>query len=226
MSVEYRVIRIGALSHNRLWGETAAVRTAHATTTVVCEDQRMILVDPSLPGPVLGARFNERTGGNLSDVTDVFCTTLRPVHRRGIEALDGAKWWSADSEIQWYREHLSAMLDAAERASPEDAAATRADLKLLERFEAAPEKFSRQVQVYPLSGATPGSAGLLLTPATTTIVIAGDAALTAEHVMRGQVWKGCTDTEAATTSLKEMLELVDVIIPGHDNLMFAPGKWV
>jgi hypothetical protein len=65
-----------------------------------------------------------------------------------------------------------------------------------------------------------------LTPATTTIVIAGDAALTAEHVMRGQVWKGCTDPEAATTSLKEMLELVDVIIPGHDNLMFAPGKWV
>ena len=37
MSVEYRVISIGALSHNRLWGETAAVRTAHATTTVICE---------------------------------------------------------------------------------------------------------------------------------------------------------------------------------------------
>ena len=65
-----------------------------------------------------------------------------------------------------------------------------------------------------------------MTPATTTIVIAGDAALTAEHVTRGQVWKGCTDTEAATTSLKEMLELVDVIIPGHDNVILSPGRFL
>ena len=226
MSVEYHIISIGALSHNRLWGESAAIRTAHATTTVVCEGDRTILVDPSLPGPALAARFNERTGKTLDDVTDVFCTTLRPVHRRGIQALDGAKWWAAEAEIQWYRGHISAMLDAADRLSPENAAAARADLDLLERFEAAPEKFTRQVQVYPLPGATEGTAGLLLTPATTTIVIAGDAALTAEHVIRGQVWKGCTDTEAAMTSLQEMLELADVIVPGHDNLMLAPGQWL
>lgn len=226
MSVEYRVISIGALSHNRLWGESAVIRTAHATTTVIREGDRTILVDPSLPGPALAARFNERTGKSLSDVTDVFCTTLRPVHRRSIEALDGARWWAAGEEIQWYRGYISDLLDAAERPSPQDAAAARADLKLLERFEAAADKLSRQVQVYPLPGATPGSAGLLLTPATTTIVIAGDAALTAEHVMRGQVWKGCTDTEAAMGSLQEMLELADVIVPGHDNLMLPPGQWL
>ncbi len=226
MSVEYRIISIGALSHNRLWGEAAATRTAHATTTVVCEGDRTILVDPSLPGPALAARFNERTGKTLADVTDVFCTTLRPVHRRSIQAFDRAKWWAAEQEIQWYRGYISAMLDAAERISPEDAAAAQADLDLVERFEAAGDKLSRQVQVYPLSGATGGTAGLLLTPATTTIMIAGDAALTAEHVMRGQVWKGCIDTEAAMTSLQEIVELADVIVPGHDNLMLAPGQWL
>ena len=62
MPVEYCVISIGALSTNRLWGESGAVRAAHATTTLVVQDDRRILVDPSLPGPILAARFHERTG--------------------------------------------------------------------------------------------------------------------------------------------------------------------
>jgi glyoxylase-like metal-dependent hydrolase (beta-lactamase superfamily II) len=226
MPVEFIVISIGALSRNRLWGETAATRTAHATTTVVFDGDRVILVDPSLPAAALGPVFNERTGKCLHDVTDVFCTTLRPVHRRSITALAHANWWVHEAELESYAEHLKGVLGSAERLADEQAAGLKADLKLLERFRPAPEAFSEQVTVYPLAGPSPGSAGLLLTPATATILIAGDAAVTAEHVRRGQVWDGCADIEQAMKAMTDYLELVDVIVPGHDNVMLVPGHWL
>ncbi len=80
------------------------------------------------------------------------------------------------------------------------------------------------MHLYPLAGPSVGSAGLLLTPTTTTILIAGDAALTAEHVQRGMVWEGSSDIEAATRSLQDILEIADLIIPGHDNLLLSPGR--
>ena len=226
MPVDYTVISIGTLSHNRLWGESAAVRTAHATTTMVAQDDRRILVDPSLPAQILEARFHERTGGKLTDVTDVFCTTLRPVHRRGLAALEHARWWCAEPELETYREHLKDLQESAERLSSDDLATVASDLKLLERFQPAPDKFGPQTHLYPLRGASPGSAGLLLTPATATILLAGDAAVTAEHLRCGQVWEGCFDAEAALESLRDILEVADVIVPGHDNVTFAPRRWL
>ena len=226
VSVEYFVISIGALSHNRLWGEGGAIRTAHATTTLVRADKRTILVDPSLPAPALAARLDERTGKKLSDVTDVFCTTLRPVHRRSVQALSHANWWVGEEELRWYRDVLESLRESAVRLSPEDTANIENDLALLERFRPAPEKFDAQTHFYPLTGPSPGSAGLLLTPPITTIIIAGDAALTAEHVESAQVWEGCTDTGAAKQSLADLLELADVIVPGHDNVMFSPRRWI
>ena len=226
MPVEFSVISIGTLSHNRLWSEAAAVRTAHATTTLVVESDRSILVDPSLPGQILEARFQERTGRRLADVTDVFCTTLRPVHRRGLAAVAHAKWWCAEQELETYRDHLNDLKASAERLSGEDLATVEADLKLLARFEAAPDKLGPQTHLYPLAGPSPGSAGLLLTPATLTILVAGDAAVTAEHLRRGQVWEGCFDTEAALGSLQDILEVADAVVPGHDNMTFAPRRWM
>jgi len=221
MPVEYCIVSIGTLSCNKLWGEAAAVRTSHATTTLVSDDGRTILVDPSLPAPALSARFYERTGKLLTEVTDVFCTTLRPVHRRSIEAIAQARWWCGEQELLAYREHLEGLRASADRLGAEDVADVEADLELIGRFRAAPESFTRQVQLYPLAGPSVGSAGLLLTPATVTVAIAGDAALTAEHVRRGQVWEGCADTQQAMRSLEDLLELADVIVPGHDNVMLS-----
>jgi len=227
MAVEFCIVSIGALSHNRLWGETAAVRTAHATSTYIEDGDRRILIDPSLPAQALAARFNERTGKSLSDVTDVFCTTLRPVHRRSVEAFDGATWWVSQLELESYRAHLEGLGQSADRLSSADAQSVKADLKLIERFKPAPDKFTPQISLYPLYGPSVGSAGLLLSPSASTIVIAGDAALTAEHVQRGQIWQGCADTGAAGESLQDLLQIADVIIPGHDNLMLAPSrKWL
>jgi len=224
MAVEWCVISIGTLSHNRLWGESAPVRTAHATTTYIESGKRRILVDPSLPEVALAARFGERTGKRLADVTDVMCTTLRPVHRRSIEALPKAKWWANDLELKTYRQYLDGLLESADRLSEEDAALARADLELLDRFQPAPDKFTEQVCLFPTPGPSAGAAALLLTPTQTTVAIAGDAAITAEHVARGQVWQGCSETEAAMGSLMELLEIADILVTGHDNVMVTPRR--
>ena len=50
-SARFDIISIGTLSRNRLWNETAAVRTPHATTTLIRTGSRHILVDPGLPAP-------------------------------------------------------------------------------------------------------------------------------------------------------------------------------
>ncbi len=226
MSVEYCVVSIGALSRHRLWGEAAAVRTSHATTTAIFDGDRVILVDPSLPAQALAPVFNERTGKRLGDVTDVFCTTLRPVHRRSIQAVPDARWWVHAEELAWYQHQLEERLDSAGRLDPQYAETLEKETELLEAFRPAPEKLSEHVTVYPLRGASPGSAGLLLTPPTVTVVVAGDAAVTGEHVRRGQVWDGCADVEQATASMRDFLELADVIIPGHDNVLLMPGRWL
>lgn len=226
MAVEFRIISIGTMSRNRLWGESRAMRTSHATTTLVVEGDRRILVDPSLPAEILSARYNERTGRQLEDVTDVFCTTLRPVHRRSIAAFEHARWWACEQELETYGRHLAQLADSADRLSEEDARMVEADRRLLGRFQPAPEKLSEQIHLFPLTGASPGSAGLLLTPPTQSIVIAGDAAITTDHIARGQVWQGSADTEQAGESLRDVLEIADIIVPGHDNVMLSPRRLV
>ncbi len=225
MSLHYKVISIGALSRHRLWSESVPIRTPHATTTLVTAVDRLILVDPSLPGPILAARFNERTGKTLDDVTDVFCTTLRPVHRHSIEAIPQANWWAAEADIQAYVSRLEQVAESADRLG-DDVGDINTELSLLKRFKPAPETFGPQVHVYPLVGPSPGSAGLLLTPATQTILIAGDAALTREHLESGQVWQGCVDIDQAMASLTDLVEVADMVVCGHDNLIALARQWL
>ena len=224
MGLEYTVVSIGTLSMNRLWGESTAVRTSHATSTLVTTGDRLILVDPSLPAVALDARLFERTGKRLSDVTDVFLTTLRPGHRRSLEALGQARWWASGTELEAFSRQLAETGQTQQRLDGEQVRLVELEQRLLERVKPCPDDLAPQVQLYPLPGPSAGSAGLLLTTATIAVIIAGDAALTTEHVQRGQVWEGCVDAEAAIQSLQDMMEIADVIVPGHDNVMFIPGR--
>ncbi len=224
MSVEFTVVSIGTLSANPFWGERSAVRTPHATTTLVRDEGRVILVDPSLPDVALVSRLFERTGLKPQRVTDVFCTTLRPVHRRGIEAFSQARWMCGPEELESYRGHLELLAASAGRAGGEDEAAIASELRLLERFEPAPEKLTPAVHLFPLSGPSAGSCGLLLAGPTRTVVLAGDAVLTREHLLAGRIWTGCADAEAARQSLLEVIEIADVIVCGHDNCQLSPSR--
>jgi len=225
MSVDFRIVSIGTLSSNPFWHEGPGGRTAHATTTLIREDGRVILVDPSLPAPALVARLFERTGLAAGDVTDVFCTTLRPVHRRSIEAFGSARWLCAEAELQTCTRQLDAMAAAAERIERPQEALIADERRLVGRFAPAPDRLTRSVHLFPLPGPSAGSAGLLLAAATRTVMIAGDAAITSEHVEAGRVWTGCADAEAAKDSLREIVEIADLIVCGHDNLMLSPVRW-
>lgn len=75
-----------------------------------------------------------------------------------------------------------------------------------------------------MPGYTPGTCGLLLVFPTTTVLIAGDAVATSEHMEQGRVLRGCFDTETAQESFIEAMQIADVIVPGHDNVVVNPTR--
>ena len=183
---------------------------------------RKILVDPGLPGQVIEPRLGERAGLRAADITDVFLTNFRPAHRHGLTAFEAANWWVAENERERVGRSLLARFE-----QEEDNAVRRlleADIALLKKTKAAPDQLAPQVDLFPLPGFTPGACGLLLAHPTRTIVIAGDAVATGEHLERGQVLRGAFDIEAAQESLVEVLEIADVIVPGHDNVVLNPAR--
>jgi glyoxylase-like metal-dependent hydrolase (beta-lactamase superfamily II) len=220
--MELIVISLGALSKNPLWNERTPVRSSHATTTLLRSGDANVLVDPSLPGEVLAARLGERAGVDAGAVTHVFLTNWRPVHRRALERFSKAVWWMHEAEI----DAATAALDQAEeqaahQESRELEALIKKERVVLHRMQAAPEELAENLQLYPLPGYTPGQCGLIVTEPTLTTVIAGDAVPTAGHFAAGQVFPDCWDLEKAKESLLELLEVADVIVPGHDNLFVA-----
>jgi glyoxylase-like metal-dependent hydrolase (beta-lactamase superfamily II) len=226
MSVEFTVVSLGAMSSNPFWSEAPGLRTPHATTTLVRDEDRLILVDPSLPGVALVNRVFERAGLKPDQITDVFCTTLRPTHRRSIEAFGQARWTCGEQELLAYRQTLETLAESAQRRGGQLEQAVRSDLELVGRFTAAPDKLTRSVHLFPLPGASVGSAGLLLAGPSRTVLVAGDAAVTSEHVLAGRVWSGSADAAAAMQSLTEIIEIADVIVCGHDNYMLSPTRWM
>jgi glyoxylase-like metal-dependent hydrolase (beta-lactamase superfamily II) len=220
--MELIVVSIGALSKNPLWNERTPVRSSHATTTLLRASAAHVLVDPSLPAEILEARLGERAGIGADAITHVFLTNWRPVHRRALERFPRAVWWMHESEI----EAAAAALDQAqEHAAHQNARELEVLIKkertLLERLHAAPDDLEEGLQLYPLPGYTAGQCGLIVTEPTLTTVIAGDAVPTAGHFAAGQVFPDCWDLEKAKESLRELLEVADVIVPGHDNLFVA-----
>ncbi len=215
--MDFRVISIGALSRHELWDQPRADGTAHATTTLVRSDDRVILVDPALPAQALVPRLTERSGLEPGDITTVFLTNFRPAHRMGLAAFDHAEWLIFEEE----RERIGRQLVA--RFDQEDDNQLRRlieqEIQLLQRCQAAPDKLASQVDLFPSPGFTPGTCGLLLTPTDSTVLIAGDAVATSEHLEQGRVLKGAFDIEKAQESLREAIEIADWIVPGHDNLV-------
>jgi glyoxylase-like metal-dependent hydrolase (beta-lactamase superfamily II) len=230
--MELIVVSIGALSKNPLWNERVPTRSSHATTclirTTVADDDATpvnLLVDPSLPGDVLDARLYERAGIHAADITHVFLTNWRPVHRRGLEKFSQATWLMHPAEI----EAATTALDNAEsnlsrqgQSEGEVAQMIGKERALLQKVQPAEDEVAANVDLYPLPGYTPGQCGLLIAEPTLTTVIAGDAVPTGGHFIAGQVFPDCFDLAKAKESLMDLYELADVIVPGHDNLFIAP----
>lgn len=215
------VISIGTLSRNLLWGEQEKVRTPHATTTLIRTGKRNILVDPGLPSQVLGARLHERTGLRQEQIDTVFLSNFRPAHRMGLSLFTKARILISEAERETMLAQLEQMRDAIGNQS-EEARAVEEEIAILEKTEVCEDKLAPGVDLFPLPGFTPGTSGLLLSLPTMTVLVAGDGVPTQEHLLAMQVLKESADVKAAAESLREVYELADLIIPGHDNIFINP----
>lgn len=218
-----RIISIGTLSRHPLWEAPSAPRTAHATTTLITtDDDRRILVDPGLPDRFLDARLHERIGYGLDRITDVFLTCFRPAHRGALPALEHADWYIAEPERERIGVQLISQLD--EDHDDEVRRLIQRDIAMLQRCKPAPDQLADRVDLFPVPGYTPGTCGLLLALPTMTVVIAGDAVATAEHLERGQILPSPFDLDAAHEAFKEVIEIADLVVPGHDNIIPNPTR--
>ena len=219
--IRFDIISIGALSRNRLWGESTPLRTPHATTTLIRSNKRNILVDPGLPAQALGARLFERAGMRAEQIDTVFLTNFRPAHRAGLGLFQNAKTFIHEPEQQASRQHLQRLLDQAPEQDI-DRRVFKQELDLLEKLTPADDKIVDQLDLFPLPGYTPGNCGLLIKLPTTTVLLAGDAVATQDHFLAGQVLPDAYDIKQAQESLAEVYEIADLIIPGHDNVFVNP----
>lgn len=223
--MDFRIISIGALARHELWTKSPpAPVPEHATTTLIrTDDGRAILVDPGLPAQLLLPRLLERSGLGADDITDVFLTSFHPAHRTGIKAFTNAKWWIGEREREAVGQYLVEKFQR-EEGDAELQALLREDIALLQRCHNAPDKLAPKVDLFPLYGFSPGACGLLLAFPRQTVLIAGDAVGTSEHLDHGRVLRGALDVTMAQESLVEALEIADVIVPGHDNIILNPAR--
>ncbi len=220
--MDYRILSIGALSAHELWGEKSPARHAHATTTLVRSDGQVIVVDPGLPAPAMAAVFKERSGLDPAAVTHVFLTNFRPAHRRGIDAFPRAQLLISEMEREAVGKLLLSQYESESEETGRDI--LRKEIELLRRCEAAADRLAEQVDLFPLPGFTPGTCGLLLLQTNSTTLVASDAVATVEHLESGRVLRNSYDAQQARESLVEALEIADVIIPGHDNIVINPTR--
>jgi glyoxylase-like metal-dependent hydrolase (beta-lactamase superfamily II) len=215
------IISIGTLSRNRLWNESTAVRTAHATTTLIRAGTRNILVDPGLPAAALGARLYERTGLKPQAIDTIFLTNARPAHRAGLPLFPSAKVLIHELEQQAARSQLEHLIDGAPDEDI-DRAILEKELELIQSFKIAEDKLAENLDLFPLFGYTAGTCGLLVSTPLTSTLIAGDAVPTQDHFLAGQVLPDSHDIKSAGESMAEVYEIADLIVPGHDNLFVNP----
>jgi glyoxylase-like metal-dependent hydrolase (beta-lactamase superfamily II) len=223
----FTVISIGTLAANPLWDERADVRTGHATTVLVEAGDVRLVVNPSLPAQALAARMGERTRVRPQEITDVFITCFLPDHRRAVELFPNARLWMAENEMEAAGPMLRHRLEEAEDGGDDELATLfQRDVEQLARFSPAPDRVAPGIDLFPLPGVTPGNCGLLLPQPGRTVLITGDAVATIEHLHKGQVLPTCVDVETAQESLREAIEIADVVVPGRDNVTWNPLRAV
>ncbi len=222
--MDYRIISIGTLARHELWAKSPATALPeHATTTLVRSGEHVILVDPALPPHLLLTRLAERSGLGAEDITDIFVTSFHPAHRMGVKAFPNAHWWISEREREAVGQTLIEKFQR-EEGDADLQALLREDIALLQRFKNAPDKLAPKVDLFPLYGWSLGTCGLLLTFPRQTVLIAGDAVATSEHLDQGRVLRGAVDVTGAQESLAEAVEIADIIIPGHDNILLNPMR--
>lgn len=220
MAIDLRVISIGTLATNPLWGEAEPMRTGHATTTLIRSGDVALLVDPGLPDAAVAARLNERTGLSPSDITHVFLTSFGADTCRGIAAFESAQWLISETEREAVGVPIAQSLKIAlERGDKDIIERFQREIAILQRCTPAGDELAPGVTPFALPGVTPGLTGLLIAEPSTTTLITGDAIPTVEHLDHGRAPTNAHDLERARDSLAEAIEIADLLVLGRDNLV-------
>lgn len=223
MTPEYRIISIGTLAAHPLWNEKSAVRTGHATTTLISAGDVHILVNPALPAQALLARMSERTPIKSDQITHVFLTSFEQDHRRALRAFEDAVWLVHEPEREAALAGYKITLDEAVEADDQELVTlAEQEIALAQRCQVAPDSLAPKIDLFPLPGVTAGTCGVLLLLPGSTVLICGDAIPTAEHLSQGKVLPHCVSISQAQESFKEAIEIADVLILGRDNIAFNP----
>ncbi len=221
MPVSVDIISVGTLSRNRFWNEKSAQRPAHATTTLLRDDESTIIVDPALPPEILSQRLDERTGLEPSQIDTVFLTNFCPVHRRGLELFAQATWLMHADEIEAMRDFLEGVCTGAAARGESVDELVDLEFKILENVQAAPDELAEQIHLFPTPGVTPGAASLLVLDDDRTTAVAGDAIINKEYFAHRQAFEQHSDAAQAVQAVAELVEIADRIIPGHDDWIFV-----
>jgi glyoxylase-like metal-dependent hydrolase (beta-lactamase superfamily II) len=226
LHMQFKIISIGALAINPLWGERAPARTGHATTTLVTSGEMRILVDPGLPAQALSARLAERANMRLEDITHVFLTQFHPDCRRAIESMEKAKWLISSAEREAVGVHLAQKAKHLAQTGDQGdlLEVLKRDLGILQRCEEASDHLADGVDLFPLPGISPGLCGLLLGQSRHTTLICGDAVPTQEHLEQGKTLPNGVDITQAKESVQEAVEIADLLVLGRDNVVVNPTK--
>lgn len=221
----HRVVSIGALPAHPLWNESRPVRTGHATCTLVQAGDVILVVNPGLPPTAMAARLSERAPVTPDRVTHVFLTSFTADHCRGLPAFPEARWLVHEPERDAAERAMRDQLERArETGDPETERLAAVHLELLERTRVAPDRIAAGIDLFPLPGVTPGCCGLLLPLPVRTVLIAGDAVPTREHVEQAKVLPGCADVEQAMESFREAIEIADELVLGRDEAIANPAR--
>jgi len=211
--VRVDVIAIGSMAQNAYWNEKTPVRKEYATTVLVRSEAMALVVDPGWPAEVVRSALYYRAGLAPEAVTHVLLTHFDPSHYAGIGLFPKAVGWMYDEEIRYAEAELAA--DGPGRP-------------VLARLRAVPDKLAAGVDLFPTFGHTPGHASLLIYTTMHSMVVAGDAVLTQNHFERGDLGEAPWNLRKAKESFQDVMEIADVIVPGHDNLFIGRtgGGWL
>jgi len=203
------VLAIGTLSRNRFWNEQQDLRQEASTCVLVRGGDTRLVVDPGWPEQVLRAVLFYRAGLAPEDITDVFLTHLDPAHVGGAGLFEEARWLAYEEEIAYGKSELG----------DDPALAT-----ILDRLKPAPEHIAEGIDIFPTPGHSPGHTSLMVNTSMATTFIAGDAALTRDHLENGDLGPSIWDRDRAEESFRELLEISDFVIPGHDNIVWLRSQ--
>lgn len=202
------IIVVGHLKWNPYFGESADAPPrgdpSTCTSTLVRGRDKegnpfALLVDPTLRLSAEDYYFdlNRRTGLHPQDITHCFSTHAHFDHQVGLNYFPNAVWCAAKPVAEELRD--SQFIDGS-------------------RVQGVEGEFLPGVAALPLPGHTPNLHGIACLCGGFRILIAGDGVMTRDHFREDTTQFG-QDAKTAAHTIRKIKEAVDLVIPGHDNVI-------